>query len=278
MPGLLRACFAFSLSATLLAMLLGTARGDDTRSYSAHAKTTIGEILKGRTFMPEAGCEDLAACTVLLTRLRDGDFSVVEPAESSDRADMPSYLRVRSTCPALDPMRITLTHRTYEATRGFAAYRLNLPSTNKRADEILIFRAEHYVSLDASLPLAPAETVEQTVLVSGTFIAIGLRGCRLLSSTRAEDGDWLAKHNTIGDDDYASELLKIGERYFVLNLAPIAGPRQPEASWWYALELWDLGPGADADRRKHRHIYSFSYKPGAAPIGVGHEAPPAAPG
>ncbi len=271
MPDFGRAWLASSAAATVLAALLTAARADNAPSYSARAKTTIYELLEGRTFIPEAGCEELAACLALLARLRDADYTVVEPDERSTRADMPGYLRARKKCPAFDPMRVSVAHRTYEATRGFAVYRLDLSGVAKRTDEILVFRAEHYVD-------AAAEAAEQTVLVPGMFVAMNVRGCRFLSAARAEDGDWLAGHNAIGEGDHASELLRIGERYFVLNLAPIAGPWQPKTSWWYALELWDLGPHADADRRNDKHVYSFGYKPGAAPISVRRGAPPAAPG
>ena len=232
---------------------LVAAKADETLSYGERAKTIILKLVQGRSFAPTQGCEDAAPCNELLARLHAADFSVVAPAELSDRLDMPDYARVRKHCPGLDPLHITFAHRVYAPTHGFAVYRLDLPSTRKSADEILIFRAQHYVPVGGT-----AEFEEKTPLTPGTFVSIGLRGCRLLSTARAEDGDWLAKHNAIGDSDHASELLTFGGRYVVLNLAPIAAPRQPKANWSYALELWDLGPGADADRRKRRRVYSFT--------------------
>ncbi len=264
------------LLAALLAAPLATARADEAPSYAENAKATIAALLNGRAFAPEEGCNAGGVCTTLLAKLRAGDFNVVTPVERSDQPDLPSYLSARKHCPGLDPLRITAAHHIYAATRGFAAYRIELTGPGKRHDEVLVFRGEHYAMLDGRHPAAAAEG--GTTLMPGTFVAMALRGCRLLSSTRAEDGDWLAKHNVIGESDHASKLLKIGDSYFVLNLAPIAGPQQPRASWWYTLELWDLGPHLDADRRHDRRVYSFGYKPGADPADERRIAGRASPG
>jgi hypothetical protein len=270
------AWLGIGLLAALLAAPLARAKADEAPSYAENAKATIAALLNGRAFAPEEGCNAGGVCTTLLAKLRAGDFSVVTPVERSDRPDLPSYLSARKHCPGLDPLRISAAHRVYAATRGFAAYRIELTGPGRRRDEILVFRGEHYAMLDGRHPAAAAEG--GATLMPGTFVAMAPRGCRLLSSARAEDGDWLAKHNVIGESDHASELLKIGERYVVLNLAPIAGPQQPRASWWYTLELWDLGPRLDADRRHDRHVYSFGYKPGADPADARRIAGRASPG
>lgn len=265
-----------SLAAALLVAPFAAARADEASSDAARVKSSIGALLKDRDFAPEEGCGDRVVCAALLAKLRAGDFAVIAPTERSDRANLPSYLRARKRCPGLDPLRITVAHQVYAATRGFATYRVDLIGPGRRRDEILVFRGEHYV-LQGRNP-ASGDGGGGPTLMPGTFAAIALRGCRLLSTARAEDGDWLAKHNVIGDSDHASELLQIGQSYYVLNLAPIAGPQQPKASWWYTLELWDLGPHLDADRRHERRVYSFGYKPGAAPADVRRVSGRAAPG
>jgi hypothetical protein len=252
----LRAWLAFAAAVILTAA--PSARAEEAGGYAARAKATIAALLQNRSFTPQAGCDDAAACRALLARLAALDFTVVEPAARSERLDLPDYARLRKRCPALDPMHITSAHRLYAPTRGFAVYHLDLPGTRQAPEEVLVFRAQHYV------PVAGRAGDDQTPLTPGTFVSVSLRGCRLLSTARAEDGDWLAKHNAIGDSDHASELLELGGRYVVLNLAPVAGPREPKASWSYMLELWDLGPRADADRRKQRRVYSFISAPPTA--------------
>ena len=271
-----RALIGAGLAAALLALTPASSRADEP-GYADRARATILQLLDGRDFAPETGCAGGAPCAALMAKLRAGAFSVVAPEELSEKPDLPSYLLLRRQCRGLDPLRITAAHRVYAATRDFAAYRLELPGPGKRRDEVLLFRAEHYVRLEAGRSLASAAS-EPMALMPGTFVALAPRGCRLLSSARAEDGDWLAKHNVIGDSDHASELIALAGRYFVLNLAPIAGPRQPKPSWWYTLELWDLGPRLDADRRHQSRVYSFGYKPGAAPQEMRRVASRGAPG
>lgn len=261
---------ALALAAALMltpAADAADAAADASHAYADHAKATIAQLLNGRAFKPEGGCGEGADCAALLAKLRQGDFAVIEPVERSDRPDMPSYLHLRKRCRGLDPLAITVAHRPYAATRDFAVYRLEIPVSSRRRDEVLVFRGEHYVLADRGRGAASQES-DHAALIPGTYVAIAPRGCRLLSTAQAEDGDWLAKHNAIGSDDHASELLRIGGSYVVLNLAPIAGPQQPKASWWYTLELWDLGPHADADRRHQRRVYSFGYRPGAVPADV----------
>jgi len=156
------------------------------------------------------------------------------------------------------------------------AYRLDLPQRG-RGGEILVFRAQHYVLLDGRRGAVASADGSETLL-PGTFIAMGVPNCRLLATARAEDGDWFAKHNIVEDGDHASELLRLDGRYIVLNLTPIAAPRQPKPNWWYMLELWDLGAHADADLRQQRHVYSFGYRPSVPPLGVSRAAAPFSPG
>lgn len=261
-----------ALAALLLAASAGVARAD-APDVASRARTTIMALLHGRAFAPEEGCENQAACGKLLRQLDAGDFTVIAPVERSDHADLPLYRTERKRCPGIDPAVIVAGHRRYAATRGFAVYRVALPGKGKHGDEVLVFRAEHYVMRDGA-----AADRAAAPLMPGTFVALSLRGCRLLSTARAEDGDWLARHNVIGESDHASELLRIGDSYYVLNLAPIAGPDQPKGSWWYTLELWDLGPHLDADRRHDRRVYSFGYKPGADPADERRIAGRASPG
>jgi hypothetical protein len=257
-----RRLIGLGLAAALVALPAGAPRASEAASYGDHARATIAALLKGRDFAPEDGCGSGVTCAKLLQTLRLGDFAVVAPAEQSDRPDMPDYLHLRKRCPGLDPLRVTAAHRIYAATRDFAVYRLHVSAAGRPGNDVLVFRGEHYVEVGRRGSVAP--NAPQT-LMPGSYVALSPRGCRLLATARAEDGDWLAKHNAIGEDDHASELLQLGGSYFVLNIAPIAGPQQPKASWWYTLELWDLGPHADAARRHETRVYSFGYKPGAAP-------------
>jgi hypothetical protein len=263
-----RARLSLGLAVGLLASPLAPAVADEAPAYGSRAKATIMQLVAGREFKAESGCDRSEPCASLLARLRTGDFAVVEPAERSDRPDMPSYLKARKRCPKLDLARVVAAHRTFTATRSFAIYRLDLPRPAKGSDEVLIFRAQHYVMLEGKGPAAE-DGDESVAFWPGNFVAFGVPSCRFLSIALAEDGDRFAKHNALDDTDYASELLKLGDRYFVVNLDPIAGPHQAKETWWYALQLWDLGTHADADRRKQRHVYSFGYKPTATSLGDG---------
>lgn len=254
------------LGALLLAGTIGAARADEALSYGDHAKAIIAQLLAGRDFKQESGCNRGEACAALLKQLRAGAFEVVEPAERSQRPDMPSYMSARRRCPAFDPAHIKASHRIFTATRNFAIYRLDIPRSQRGSEEVLVFRAQRYVVLEDARRAAADDEAPMTLL-PGTFVAIAMPSCKFLSTAVAENGDRFAKHNDIDDADHASELVRMGGRYFVLNLDPIAGPWQAKESWWYVLQLWDLGPRADADRRKQRHIYSFGYKPAGAPVG-----------
>jgi hypothetical protein len=208
------------------------------------------------------GCSDnldkLKLCAAIITRLRSGAFSVIEPIEQSDSANMPSYRRIRNKCSRLDPLHLKAAHHINVATRNFAMYKLDVPKAYTRGDEILVFRGQHYVVADDG-PIAKGP--DARVVWPGQFVAVGLPSCRQFSNATAQEGDRLAKHNIVGPNDYLSELVKIGDRYYVLNLDPVAGPNQPKVMWWYDLELWDWGTHADADLRHARHVYGFSYRP-----------------
>ena len=238
------------------------AAAEDAPSYGERAKATIMQLVSGRAFKPERGCDRPSPCGPMLAALRAGKFTVVEPRENSDHADLPGYLAFRKRCPSLDLAHVKESHRTYTATRNFAIYSLDAPG-----QEIVVFRAQHFVAAEGK-----PRGNEPTAPWPGAYTAIGLPGCRVLSTALAEDGDRFARHNKIDDADHASELLKVDDHYVVLNLVPIAGAAQPRESWWYNLELWDLGPRADADLRHQRRVYSFSYKPETPPSGAAHNA------
>ncbi len=241
---------------------------EDPSSYAERAKAIIGHLLEGHDFKPEAGCDEASACAALLTQLRSGAFEVIAPDERSERADMPTYLKVRRTCRGLDLAHITAAHQISTATRNFALYRLDVTRPGRKGEAIFVFRAQHYVATGGRRA-GEDEADEPRVVWPGAFVAFGFPSCRTLSNAISTEGNWFAKHNVVDEDDHASELLKLGDRFFVLNLEPIAGPAQPKETWWYALELWDWGAHADADLRKRRHIYSFSYRPTAAYDRVG---------
>ena len=238
------------------------AAAEDAPSYGERAKAIIMQLVSGRAFKPERGCDRPSPCGAMLAALRSGKFAVVEPSEHADRADLPSYLAFRKRCPSLDLAHVKESHRTYTATRNFAIYSLDAPG-----GEIVVFRAQHFVAAEGK-----PRGNEPTAPWPGAYTAISLPSCRVLSTALAEDGDRFARHNKIDDADHASELLKIDDHYVVLNLVPIAGAAQPRESWWYNLELWDLGPRADADLRHQRRVYSFSYKPETPPPGAAHSA------
>lgn len=239
------------------------AAAEDTPSYGERAKATIMQLVAGRAFKVEHGCDRPSPCGPMLTALHTGKFAVVEPREHGDHADLPTYLAFRRHCPSLDLAHVKEAHRTYTATRHFAIYYLDVSA----GQQIVVFRAQHFVAAEGkprgNEPIAPWP---------GAYTAISLPSCRVLSTALAEDGDRFAQHNKVDDTDHASELLKIDDHYVVLNLVPIAGPDQPKESWWYNLELWDLGPRADADLRHQRRVYSFSYKPDTPPPGAAHSA------
>jgi hypothetical protein len=260
--GLRRLRLALAAALALSAAPLAAARADGAPSYASRAKSVIIRLLADRDFKSEAGCNDQAACVALLARLKAGGFTVVAPAERSDRPDLPSYLRLRQLCPRLDPARVSVAHHTFAATRNFAAYDLDLPPRGRRSPAVVVFRAQHYVARDGDRRFTTASDAP-AVLLPGAFVAIDLATCRFLATAPAEDGDWFAKHNLVGEHDHASELLRLDGRYVVLNITPVAAPRQPRAGWWYTLELWDFGPHGDAGLRHQPRLYSFGYKPAA---------------
>jgi hypothetical protein len=257
--GRLRRAFAGAVLALAAFCADASAADEDGPSYGERAKAVILDLIAGRVFKPENGCDRPASCVPMLAALRAGKFVVVEPQEHSDRADMPSYLALRRRCPSLDLAHVKAQRRLYTATRNFAMYALDVPRAHA-GEEVVIFRAQHFIAAEGR-----ARGNEPTAPWPGAFTAISLPSCRMLSTALAEDGDRFARHNKVEDADHASELLKIGDHYVVLNLVPIAGERQPKESWWYDLEIWDLGARADADFHHERRVYSFSYKPAAPP-------------
>jgi hypothetical protein len=233
------------------------ARAEDDAGYGDRVKAVVARVMANREFKPGAGCDKIELCSVLIRQLRAGDFSVIEPIERSERPDMPSYRRIRQKCAKVDPLHLRASHHINVATRNFAMYRLDVPKQTIGGDEILVFRGEHYLPVDRP---AGASRDERAVW-PGMFVAVGYPSCRQFSNATAQEGDRLARHNSVNENDFLSELVKIGSRYFIINLDPIAAPNQPRAVWWYDLELWDWGPRADADLRHGRHVYSFSYRP-----------------
>jgi len=233
------------------------ARAQDTPGYGERVKAVLARVMANRDFKPGAGCDKIELCNVLIKQLRAGDLSVIEPIERSERPDMPSYRRIRQKCAKVDPLHLRASRHINVATRNFAMYRLDVPKQLTGGDEILVFRGEHYVPVDRP---AGASRDERAVW-PGMFVATGFPSCRQFSNATAQEGDRLASHNAVNENDYLSELVKVGNHFFIINLDPIAAPNQPRAVWWYDLELWDWGPRADADLRHGRHVYSFSYRP-----------------
>jgi hypothetical protein len=245
----------------ILGYVAGGARAQQLESHEARVKSALSRIFANRDFKPGNGCTDLKQlenCDFLIDQLRAGTFSVVEPIESSDRPDMPSYRLIRAKCDSLDPLHMRASHHVNVATRNFAMYRLNVAKRLVGGDEILVFRGMHYVVADEG-PID--RSPDARAVWPGQFVAIGVPSCRQFSNATAQEGDKLAKHNLLRDDDYLAELVKIDDRYFVLNLDPVAGPNQPRVLWGYDLELWDWGVHADADLRHDRHLYVFSARP-----------------
>lgn len=246
--------FAVGLAAALLCAP-AAARAQDSAGYSERVKAVLARVMAGREFKPGAGCDKIEFCTNLIALLRAGNFTVLEPIERSDRPDMPSYRRIRQKCAKVDPLHLRAARHINVATRNFAMYRLDVPKQTIGGDEVLVFRGEHYIPVD--LP----RTREERAVWPGMFVAVGFPSCRQFSNATAQEGDRLARHNSVNENDYLSELVRVANRYYIINLDPIAAPNQPRAVWWYDLEMWDWGPRADADLRHGRHVYSFSYRP-----------------
>ena len=247
--------FAVGFLATLLGAPAAS-RAEDGPGYGERVKAVLAHVMAGREFKPGAGCDKIEFCTTLIAQLRAGNFTVIEPIERSERPDMPSYRRIRQKCAKVDPLHLRAARHINVATRDFAMYRLDVPKQTIGGDEILVFRGGHYVPVDL-----PRTGREDRAVWPGMFVAVGFPSCRQFSNATAQEGDRLARHNSVNENDYLSELVKVANRYFIINLDPIAAPNQPRAVWWYDLEMWDWGPRADADLRHGRHVYSFSYRP-----------------
>ncbi len=239
----------------------GLARAEENSAYGDRVKAALRQILQGREFKPSTGCDKSEICAGLLARLRAGDFSVVEPIEVSERADMPSYRRIRNKCARLDPVHLRAARHINVATRNFAMYKLDIPKQLVAGDEVLVFRGQHYIPGDDRGRVTAGSGGDSHAVWPGMFVAMGYPSCRQLTGATSQEGEARARHNALSEDDYLSEIVKIGSRFYVLNIDPIAGPNQPKAMWWYDLELWDWGPRADADLRHSRHVYIMSYRP-----------------
>ncbi len=261
------------LTTSLMAALLAAgAWAEPSDSYADRAKTTLLQLLQGRTFKPNVGCrenvprEEPQFCAALLDKLRAGDFEVVEPGERSTKPDMPSYLRARKKCRKLDLVHMEVSAGAMTspglATRNFAMYRLRIADSAPQRDEVLVFRAQHYV-MGIGDEVVKDDSGNPIPLWPGQFVAFGFPSCRELASANSEEGEPLAggMGNNVRDDEWLSELLKIGNSYFVANITPIAEPHQQRERWYYTLELWDWGSLADADAKHRRRIYSFNYEP-----------------
>lgn len=267
-------CRALGLALLAVALwaLAAPASAQENPDYAQRVKLILARILDGRDFKPAAGCDDPHLCNSFLAQLRAGAFSVIEPVEESDRPNMTDYRRIRQKCARVDPLHLRASHHINVATRNFAMYKLEIPKQYVGGDEILVFRGQHYVPTDGA---RVDEAGDSRAVWPGLFVAVGLPSCRQFSNATAQEGDQRARHNLLSADDYLSEIVKIGDRYFVLNVDPIAGPNQPKGLWWYDIELWDWGPRADADLHHSRHVYTLSYRPVSVTVTDSDRLPPA---
>ncbi len=243
--------------ALALAASAAASQAADSSGYGDRVRARLAQLLDGRALNEVEGCDEATLCAALVAQLRAGNFTVVEPVERSDLPDMLSYLRVRKKCRGLDIAHLTAAHRRLVATRNFSAWKLDLPRKLTGGSDVMIFRAQHYVAADAK---GTALAGDGEAALSGMYVAVGFPSCRTLTIADAPEGDWFAKHNPVGEDDYLSEILKLGDRFFVLNLDPVAGPELARESWGYRLELRDLGSFA-AERNERRRVYAFSTPP-----------------
>jgi uncharacterized protein YecT (DUF1311 family) len=243
-------------------------------SYVDRVKSTLLHLLQGRDFEPSVGCrsnvpkEDPQLCASLMAKLRAGDFDVLVPDERSTKPDMPSYRRARKKCRKLDFVHIE-THAGAMttpalATRNFGIYKLDIANDRSHGDEVLVFRAQHYV-MGIGDEVVRDDNGDPIPAWPGRFVAFALPSCRTLSIAIADEGDWGNAGVDVRPGEWLSELLKIGQEYFVINIVPIAGSKEERSQWYYNLELWNWGAHADADARHQRHLYAFVYKPAATP-------------
>jgi len=243
-------------------------------SYADRVKSMLLHLLQGRDFEPNVGCssnvpnEDPQLCASLMTKLRAGDFDVLVPDERSTKPDMPSYLRARKKCRKLDFVHIE-THAgaittPALATRNFGIYKLDIANDRSHGHEVLVFRAQHYV-MGVGDEVVKDDQGNPMPAWPGQFVAFALPSCRVLSTAIADEGDWGNAGGDVRPGEWLSELLKIDHEYFVINIIPITGQKDERSRWYYNLELWDWGADADADARHRRQLYTFVYKPAAAP-------------
>jgi hypothetical protein len=244
------------LVAGLWLCLAPAARAEEGDAYAQRASEILAHLLEHRDFKPEPECAPVTSCEGLLARLRTGAFRVLAPSEQSDSPDLPSYLRLRRKCRSFDLVHIGVARHRLTATRNFATYKL-APESAGRLGEVMIFRAEHYIGVDAQ-----GRGVEaQTATWPGAFVAVAVTRCRVLATDTIEEADRFAKHNPVAADEHLSELLMIDGRLFVINLVPVIAGHEPKRAWWYKLSLSEWGTLATVDRQRHRPHYEFSYRP-----------------
>src|SRR5260221_5354818 len=160
--------------------------------------------MAGRDFKPGAGCDKIELCTLLITQLRAGDLSVIEPIERSERPDMPSYRRIRQKCAKVDPLHLRAARHINVATRNFAMYRLDVPKQLTGGDEILVFRGEHYGPMDRP----GGASREEPAVWPGMFVAVRVPSCRQVSNATAHESDPLARPHSLKQDEYLNGLVQ----------------------------------------------------------------------
>src|SRR5258708_8093907 len=114
--------------AVALSCAPAAARAQDTAGYSDRVKAVLARVMAGRDFKPGAGCDKIELCTLLITQLRAGDLSVIEPIERSERPDMPSYRRIRQKCPKDYPLHLRAARHITVAPRNSALPLLAIPT------------------------------------------------------------------------------------------------------------------------------------------------------
>src|SRR5208282_3613610 len=98
----------------------------DAGDYREHARATFHALFDARKFVPSGGDCDTSKqrCREVLAKLRAGGFNFLAPIERSDHlSDMPTYRRIKKTCPNADFPETDIAGLRTEPTRGFALYR-----------------------------------------------------------------------------------------------------------------------------------------------------------
>lgn len=162
----------------------------DPRQYLASAWANFGEIVRGRSFVPDVparnahpdfGCGGIyrLRCEEYVARIMARDFTIIAPYQfSPNNPDLPDYIRFRATCPNFA---FELTHPSKipqgRATRNFGLYRLIRPGNAASDNDVFVYRAERYVS-------APETQWQGTILrqitYDGFFTPFRVEGCRTI--------------------------------------------------------------------------------------------------